>query len=132
MKTDCKFDLVAGEDRHLPLRFLSRSQETGHMEPVALSGATYLLVLNDEEGENELARLDSEAGEIHLGNLVDREFVEAQEGEEVTAVMPIFDRELTLKLAGKRVRFYLFAVSGEGARQCILSGGISIRKVAYE
>ena len=130
-----KFDLVRGEDRSIPISFFYSLPQTRKQEIIDLTGLDFAVEVRDWITNKTIARLSSDNEDILLGNLVDLDFVQAEEGEEATAVLVIFPHEITEKFTGNRVVFELFAISRteeRETRQCLMVGEIKVlRGVDY-
>lgn len=131
MHAKYNFELVEGEDRSIPIILKSRILETGRLEPVRLDGCEFLLSVHDEKSGEELARLSTADRSILLGNVVDHEFIEAEDGEESTALLAMFTHEMTERTECRKAAFDLFVIScredGE-VRQCLMVGEICVLK----
>lgn len=130
-----KFDLVRGEDRSIPISFFYSLPQTRKQEIIDLTGLDFAVEVRDWITNKTIARLSSDNEDILLGNLVDLDFVQAEEGDEATAVLVIFPHEITEKFTGNRVVFELFAISRNEereTRQCLMVGEIKVlRGVDY-
>lgn len=123
------FDVVRGEDRQIPMVFCYRDEVTGRKATAELTGLDFLLSVRDEASGKEIARLSTADRTILLGNLEDRQFTEASEGEVVKALMLCFSHDMTEGFPCGRARFDLFAVSPSEAgdvRQCVMVGDLRI------
>lgn len=130
-----KFDLVRGEDRSIPISFFYSFPQTRKQEIIDLTGLDFAVEVRDWITNKPIARLSTDNEEILLGNLVDLDFVQAEAGEEVTAVLVIFPHEITEQFTGNRVVFELFAISRTEEREtrhCVMVGEIKVlRGVDY-
>ena len=123
------FDVVRGEDRLIPVVFCHRDETTGRKAAVDLTGLEFLLSVRDEVSGKEIARLSTDDRSILLGNVMNRLFTEASEGEVVKALMLCFPHDMTEGFPCGRARFDLFAVSPSEAgdvRQCVMVGDLRI------
>ena len=123
------FDVVRGEDRWIPVVFCYRDETTGRKATVDLTGLEFLLSVRDEVSGKEIARLSTDDRSILLGNVMNRLFTEAADGENVTALMLCFPHDITEGFPCGRARFDLFAVSPSDAgdvRQCVMVGDLRI------
>lgn len=107
-----RLELIRGEDRSIPMRFLYRNPETGRKEAIDLTGRDFLMVVRDWETDEEIDRLSTQNERIAL------------EGTWLTVNFP---HAVTEGFESERAKFDLFVISGE-IRQCLLIGEIRIRR----
>ena len=107
-----RLEIIRGEDRSIPMRFLYRNPETGRNEPIDLEGRDFLMAVRDWETDEEIDRLSTHNKRIAL------------EGTWLTVNFP---HAVTGDFTSERAKFDLFVISGE-IRQCLLIGEIRIRR----
>lgn len=105
-----RFELIRGEDRSIPIRFLYRNPETGRNEAIHLEGYEFLLVVRDAETSEEIDRLSTQNHRIAL---------------EGTGLTVNFPHEVTESFTCEKALFDLFILSGK-IRQCVLMGEIRV------
>ena len=96
-----RINLCRGEDRSFPVTLVYHNPETGAREAADITGRRFLMTVRSEPEGEVLARLSTDDGNIVLGKMVDREFVETS--DEATTILIQFTHDITEKLIGKNV-----------------------------
>lgn len=120
-----RITLCRGEDRSFPVTLVYRNPETGEREAIDVTDRRFLLTVRNEPEGEVLARLSTDDGSIVLGNMVNKEFIEAHEGERATTCLIQFTHDITEGLVGRKMAYDLFVISGRGPdelRQCVMAG----------